>query len=258
MIPTGRGKARRKPVPALLVVGAGSRVRPAAAVGLAGRAVLVRSRGSLARHPGGLPDAPAGLHGYPGGLHAGRLPPGAAVLLSGLRRAVPPSGRRPGGAVGRRAGSTRGRDRRRGCGPAGGWSEPAHGTVPALRGEDRGAYWGSDGFRRCPPEAARDHPGLPGARASSSADADGTVVRCNRTARSLLEPSHEPRVGRPVYGIVARELCDFARETIADQFAAGVGRPSVQFSGGARGAGTRCGAVSFPWQAMARPDPASF
>ncbi len=61
-------------------------------------------------------------------------------------------------------------------------------------------------------------------------DAEGVVVRYNRTARSLLEPSHEPRVGGLVYGIVARELVDFARETITDQLAAGVRQPSVQFS----------------------------
>ena len=61
-------------------------------------------------------------------------------------------------------------------------------------------------------------------------DAGGVVVRYNRTARSLLEPSHEPRLGRPVYGIVERELCDFALETIAGQLAAGVARPSVEFT----------------------------
>ena len=61
-------------------------------------------------------------------------------------------------------------------------------------------------------------------------DAAGLVVRYNRSARSLLEPSHEPRVGRTVYGVVAKELCDFALETIAGQLAAGVRHPSVQFS----------------------------
>ena len=61
-------------------------------------------------------------------------------------------------------------------------------------------------------------------------DAAGVVVRYNRTARSLLEPSHEPRLGRPVYGIVEKELCDYALETIAAQLAAGVGHPSVEFS----------------------------
>ena len=61
-------------------------------------------------------------------------------------------------------------------------------------------------------------------------DAQGLVVRYNRTARKLLEPSHEPRLGRSVYGIVEKELCDFALETIAGQLAAGVGRPSVEFT----------------------------
>lgn len=61
-------------------------------------------------------------------------------------------------------------------------------------------------------------------------DARGVVVRYNRTARSLLEPSHEPRLGRPVYGIVEKELCDYALETIAGQLAAGVDRPSVEFT----------------------------
>ena len=57
-------------------------------------------------------------------------------------------------------------------------------------------------------------------------DAAGAVVRYNRTARSLLEP----RLGRPVYGIVEKELCDYALETVAAQLAAGVRHPSVEFT----------------------------
>ena len=60
-------------------------------------------------------------------------------------------------------------------------------------------------------------------------DAEGVVQRYNRAARRLLAPSHEPGVGRSVYCIVARQLCDYALETIAGQLTTGITDPFVQF-----------------------------
>ncbi len=82
-------------------------------------------------------------------------------------------------------------------------------------------------------------------------DAAGNVVRYNRTARSLLEPSHEPRLGQPVYGMVEKSCATTPWRTSP---------PSLPPESGIRRwssprsvrPGTRSGAASHRWRTMMR------
>lgn len=82
-------------------------------------------------------------------------------------------------------------------------------------------------------------------------DAAGNVVRYNRTARSLLEPSHEPRLGQPVYGMVEKSCATTPWRTSP---------PSLPPESGIRRwssprsvrPGTRSGVASHRWRTMMR------